>query len=70
MTAAEFPVIMSTGISPLPALRGCPCEPAELLGQGGVLTAMPDDSLTDIDGTGTVESVTKEDVICQGPAVS
>jgi len=31
---------------------------------------MPGDSLTDIDGTGTVESVTKEDVICQGPAVS
>jgi imidazolonepropionase-like amidohydrolase len=69
----EFPTMVSTGISPLRALRAATSEAAALLrlddlgvvaeGKLADLIAMPGDPLTDIDVTGRVEFVMKEGVI-------
>jgi imidazolonepropionase-like amidohydrolase len=74
----EFPMMVSTGITPLRALRAATSVAAELLrlddlgvikqGKIADLIAMPGDPFTDIDVTGKVDFVMKEGVICKDPA--
>ena len=69
----EFPMMVSTGISPLRALRAATSVAAELLrlddlgviaeGKVADLIAMPGDPFTDIDVTGRVDFVMKAGVI-------
>jgi imidazolonepropionase-like amidohydrolase len=69
----EFPMMVSTGITPLRALRAATSVAAELLrlddlgviaeGKVADLIAMPGDPLTDIDVTGRVDFVMKDGVI-------
>jgi imidazolonepropionase-like amidohydrolase len=69
----EFPMMVSTGITPLRALRAATSVAAELLqlddlgviaeGKIADLIAMPGDPFTDIDVTGLVDFVMKEGVI-------
>jgi imidazolonepropionase-like amidohydrolase len=69
----EFPMMVSTGISPLRALQAATSVAAELLGLGDVgviaenkiadLIAMPGDPFTDIDVTGRVDFVMKDGVV-------
>jgi imidazolonepropionase-like amidohydrolase len=73
----EFPMMVSTGISPLRALRAATSAAAELLqlddlgviaeGKIADLIAMPGDPLTDIDVTGQVDFVMKDGVIYKDP---
>jgi imidazolonepropionase-like amidohydrolase len=74
----EFPMMVSTGITELRALRAATSEAAELLGlddlgviaEGKIadLIAMPGDPFADINVTGQVDFVMKEGVIYQDPA--
>lgn len=74
----EFPAMVSTGITPLRALRAATSVAAELLGlndlgvvaEGKVadLVAMPGDPLTDIEFTGQVDFVMKDGFVYQRPA--
>jgi imidazolonepropionase-like amidohydrolase len=74
----EFPMMVSTGISPLRALRAATSAAAELLrlddlgmiaeGKIADLIAMPGDPFADINVTGQVDFVMKEGVIYQDPA--
>lgn len=74
----EFPAMVSTGISPLRALRAATSVAAELLrlddlgviaeGKTADLIAMPGDPFTDIDVTGRVDFVMKAGVICRPTA--
>ena len=74
----EFPMMVSTGITPLRALRAATSAAAELLhlddlgviaeGKIADLIAMPGDPLTDIDVTGQVDFVMKDGVIYKDPA--
>jgi imidazolonepropionase-like amidohydrolase len=69
----EFPMMVSTGISPLRALQAATSVAAELLqlddlgviaeGKIADLIAMPGDPFTDIEATGRVDFVMKEGVI-------
>ncbi len=69
----EFPMMVSTGITPLRALRAATSVAAELLNLDDVgviadgkiadLIAMPGDPFTDIEATGRVDFVMKEGVI-------
>ncbi|MGH3960408.1 amidohydrolase family protein [Mycobacterium sp.] len=73
----EFPMMVSTGISPLRALRAATSVAAELLrlddlgviagGKIADLIAMPGDPLTDIEVTGRVDFVMKDGVIYKRP---
>ena len=73
----EFPMMVSTGITPLRALRAATSEAAALLrldhlgeiAEGNIadLIAMPGDPFTDIDVTGQVDFVMKEGVIRKQP---
>jgi imidazolonepropionase-like amidohydrolase len=73
----EFPMMVSTGITPLRALRAATSVAAELLhlddlgviaeGKIADLIAMPGDPFTDIDVTGQVDFVMKEGVIYKDP---
>jgi tryptophan 2-monooxygenase len=73
----EFPTMVSTGITPLRALRAATSVAAELLhlddlgviaeGKIADLIAMPGDPFTDIDVTGQVDFVMKEGVIYKDP---
>ena len=73
----EFPMMVSTGITPLRALRAATSVAAELLhlddlgviaeGKIADLIAMPGDPFTDIDVTGQVDFVMKEGVIYKEP---
>jgi imidazolonepropionase-like amidohydrolase len=73
----EFPMMVSTGISPLRALRAATSVAAELLrlddlgviaeGKTADLIAMPGDPFTDIEVTGKVNFVMKEGVIYKNP---
>ena len=73
----EFPMMVSTGITPLRALRAATSAAAELLhlddlgviaeGKIADLIAMPGDPLTDIDVTGQVDFVMKDGVIYKDP---
>jgi imidazolonepropionase-like amidohydrolase len=74
----EFPMMVSTGISPLRALRAATSVAAELLrlddlgviaeGKIADLIAMPGDPFADIDVTGRVDFVMKDGVIYKDPA--
>jgi imidazolonepropionase-like amidohydrolase len=74
----EFPMMVSTGISPLRALQAATSVAAELLqrddlgviaeGKVADLIAMPGDPLADIDVTGKVDFVMKDGVIYKDPA--
>jgi imidazolonepropionase-like amidohydrolase len=74
----EFPMMVSTGISPLRALRAATSVAAELLqldelgviaaGRIADLIAMPGDPFTDIEVTGQVDFVMKAGVIYKHPA--
>ncbi|MBO0866142.1 MAG: amidohydrolase family protein [Mycobacterium sp.] len=74
----EFPMMVSTGISPLRALQAATSVAAELLqlddlgviaeGKIADLIAMPGDPFTDIDVTGRVDFVMKEGVVYKRPA--
>jgi imidazolonepropionase-like amidohydrolase len=74
----EFPTMVSTGITPLRALRAATSAAAELLqlddlgviaeGKIADLIAMPGDPLADIDITGQVDFVMKDGVIYKDPA--
>ncbi|MDD4865961.1 MAG: amidohydrolase family protein [Mycobacterium sp.] len=74
----EFPTMVSTGITPLRALRAATSVAAELLGLDGLgviaegkiadVIAMPGDPLTDIEVTGRVDFVMKDGVIHNRPA--
>lgn len=74
----EFPMMVSTGITPLRALRAATSVAAELLrlddvgviaeGKIADLIAMPGDPFTDINVTGQVDFVMKEGVIYKDPA--
>ena len=74
----EFPMMVSTGITPLRALRAATSAAAELLrlddlgviaeGKIADLIAMPGDPFTDINVTGQVDFVMKEGVIHKDPA--
>jgi imidazolonepropionase-like amidohydrolase len=74
----EFPMMVSTGITPLRALRAATSAAAELLrlddlgviaeGKIADLIAMPGDPFADIDVTGQVDFVMKEGVIYKDPA--
>jgi imidazolonepropionase-like amidohydrolase len=74
----EFPMMVSTGITPLRALRAATSVAAELLrlddlgviaeGKTADLIAMPGDPFTDIDITGQVDFVMKEGVIYKDSA--
>ncbi len=76
----EFPMMVSTGISPLRALRAATSVAAELLrlddlgviaeGKVADLIAMPGDPFTDIDVTGRVDFVMKAGVIYKDSAGS
>jgi imidazolonepropionase-like amidohydrolase len=73
----EFPMMVSTGITPLRALRAATSAAAELLrlddlgviaeGKIADLIAMPGDPLADINVTGQVDFVMKEGVIHKDP---
>lgn len=73
----EFPMMVSTGITPLRALRAATNVAAELLhlddlgviadGKIADLIAMPGDPFADIDVTGQVDFVMKDGVICKDP---
>ena len=73
----EFPMMVSTGISPLRALRAATSVAAELLqlddlgviavGKIADLIAMPGDPFADIDATGQVDFVMKNGVIYKDP---
>jgi len=74
----EFPMMVSTGITPLRALRAATSVAAELLrlddlgviaeGKIADLVAMPGDPFADIDVTGRVDFVMKDGVIYKDPA--
>ena len=74
----EFPMMVSTGITPLRALRAATSAAAELLrlddlgviaeGKIADLIAMPGDPFADINVTGQVDFVMKEGVIHKDPA--
>jgi imidazolonepropionase-like amidohydrolase len=74
----EFPMMVSTGISPLRALRAATSAAAELLqlddlgviaeGKIADLIAMPGDPFADIEFTGQVDFVMKDGVIYKHPA--
>jgi tryptophan 2-monooxygenase len=74
----EFPMMVSTGISPLRALQAATSGAAELLGlddlgviaEGKIadLVAMPGDPFADINVTGRVDFVMKDGAICTCPA--
>ena len=74
----EFPMMVSTGITPLRALKAATSVAAELLrlddlgviaeGKIADLVAMPGDPLTDIDVTGRVDFVMKGGVVYKDPA--
>jgi imidazolonepropionase-like amidohydrolase len=74
----EFPMMVSTGITPLRALRAATSVAAELLrldalgviaeGKVADLIGMPGDPFTDIDVTGRVDFVMKDGVIYKDPA--
>jgi imidazolonepropionase-like amidohydrolase len=74
----EFPMMASTGITPLRALRAATSVAAELLclddlgviaeGKIADLIAMPGDPFADINVTGQVDFVMKEGVIHKDPA--
>ena len=74
----EFPMMVSTGITPLRALQAATSVAAELLrlddlgviaeGKIADLIAMPGDPFTDIDVTGRVDFVMKAGVIYKDPA--
>ncbi|MGV0634718.1 amidohydrolase family protein [Mycolicibacillus trivialis] len=74
----EFPTMVSTGISPLRALRAATSTAADLLGRDDLgviaagktadLVAMPGDPLTDITVTGRVDFVMKAGTIHRRPA--
>ena len=74
----EFPMMVSTGITPLRALRAATSVAAELLrlddlgviaeGKIADLIAMPGDPFADINVTGQVDFVMKEGVIHKDPA--
>jgi imidazolonepropionase-like amidohydrolase len=74
----EFPMMVSTGISPLRALRAATSVAAELLrlddlgviaeGKVADLIAMPGDPFTDIDVTGRVDFVMRAGVIYKDSA--
>ncbi len=76
----EFPMMVSTGITPLRALRAATSVAAELLrlddlgviaeGKIADLTAMPGDPFTDIEVTGQVDFVMKDAVIYKDPTSS
>jgi imidazolonepropionase-like amidohydrolase len=76
----EFPMMVSTGITPLRALRAATSVAAELLrlddlgviaeGKIADLIAMPGDPFADINVTGQVDFVMKEGVIHKDPSVS
>src|SRR6202012_2755029 len=76
----EFPMMVSTGITPLRALRAATSVAAELLrlddlgviaeGKIADLIAMPGDPFADINVTGQVDFVMKEGVIYEDPAGS
>jgi imidazolonepropionase-like amidohydrolase len=73
----EFPTMVSTGITPLRALRAATSVAAELLrlddlgviaeGKIADLIAMPGDPFADIDVTGQVDFVMKEGVVYKEP---
>jgi imidazolonepropionase-like amidohydrolase len=73
----EFPMMVSTGITPLRALRAATSVAADLLrlddlgviaeGKIADLIAMPGDPFTDIDVTGQVDFVMKDGVIYKDP---
>ena len=73
----EFPMMVSTGISPLRALRAATSAAAELLrlddlgviaeGKIADLIAMPGDPFADIEVTGQVDFVMKDGVIYKDP---
>jgi tryptophan 2-monooxygenase len=73
----EFPMMVSTGITPLRALQAATSVAAELLGlddlgviaEGKIadLIAMPGDPFTDIDVTGRVDFVMKAGVVYKDP---
>jgi imidazolonepropionase-like amidohydrolase len=73
----EFPMMVSTGITPLRALRAATSVAAELLrlddlgviaeGKIADLIAMPGDPFTDIEVTGQVDFVMKDGVIYKHP---
>jgi imidazolonepropionase-like amidohydrolase len=74
----EFPTMVSTGITPLRALRAATSVAADLLrlddlgviaeGKIADLIAMPGDPFSDIDVTGQVDFVMKDGVIYKDPA--
>ncbi|ORV19102.1 metal-dependent hydrolase family protein [Mycobacterium celatum] len=74
----EFPMMVSTGISPLRALQAATSVAAELLrldalgviaeGKVADLVAMPGDPFADIEVTGQVDFVMKEGVVYKGKA--
>jgi imidazolonepropionase-like amidohydrolase len=74
----EFPMMVSTGITPLRALRAATSVAAELLhlddlgviaeGKIADLIAMPGDPFADIEVTGQVDFVMKDGVIYKDPA--
>jgi imidazolonepropionase-like amidohydrolase len=76
----EFPMMVSTGISPLRALQAATSVAAELLafddlgviaeGKIADLVAMPGDPFTDIEVTGQVDFVMKDGVVYKRPASS
>jgi imidazolonepropionase-like amidohydrolase len=73
----EFPMLVSSGITPLRALQAATSVAAELLqlddlgviaeGKIADLIAMPGDPFTDIEVTGRVDFVMKEGVVCKQP---
>lgn len=76
----EFPMMVSTGITPLRALQAATSVAAELLrlddvgviaeGKIADLVAMPGDPFTDIEVTGQVDFVMKDGVVYKDPAAS
>ncbi|UQX09353.1 metal-dependent hydrolase family protein [Candidatus Mycobacterium methanotrophicum] len=76
----EFPMMVSTGITPLRALRAATSVAAELLrldelgviAEGNIadLIAMPGDPLADIEVTGQVDFVMKDGVIYKDPVTA
>jgi len=76
----EFPMMVSTGITPLRALQAATSEAAGLLGLDDLgviaegrtadLIAMPGDPFTDIEVTGRVDFVMKEGVIYKDPVAA
>ncbi len=75
----EFPMLVSTGVTPLRALRAATSVAADLLGldelgviaEGKIadLVAMPGDPFTDIEATGRVDFVMKAGTIYKHPPV-